>query len=199
MEVELIAITPNPEEVIEKCARVCYSSTSKGEEARKTLITHLAKNKHLSCFEHANATFIIRGVSRALTHQLVRHRHFSFCQRSQRYVDEEGFNFVIPESIKEKNLQEEYAGDMETIACIYKKYRDSGVLKEDARFVLPNACDTQIAITGNFRTFREFFEKRCEKHAQWEIRDLAKMMLRILYNEAPFVFKDQFETFVEQK
>lgn len=198
MKVELISITPNPEEVIEKCARLCYSSESKGEDARQKLIAHLAKNKHLSCFEHASATFIVSDVSRALTHQLVRHRHFSFCQRSQRYVDEEGFTWVVPQSIENNpKLVSEFQYDMRRIAEMYKKYRSDGVLKEDARAVLPNACSTQIAVTGNFRTFREFFEKRCEKHAQLEIRNLAKTMLGILYNEAQFVFKDQYEKFVE--
>ena len=100
MEAKLIECTPNPEEVIERAARICYDSKSGDEERRSKFIKGLVKSGHTATIEHAFATFEISGVSRALTHELVRHRLFSFCQRSQRYCNEDGFEVVLPESIE---------------------------------------------------------------------------------------------------
>lgn len=190
MKIDLLAVTDKPEELIEYTARVCYRShdSIKPESAPK-LIAHLLKMGHESPLEHASATFHIRGCSRAMTHQLVRHRLLSVSQQSQRYVEESGFEFVVPPDLRE-NARAEYCHDMEAIRGMYSKWKKMGLKKEDARFVLPNACATSIVITANFREFRHVFKLRCSPHAQWEIRAVCSEMLRLLHPHAPSVFAD---------
>lgn len=192
MTVELIAITPNAEVVIEKAGRTCYCSTPKAQPAgEKNLIHRIIKNGHHSVLEHASATFRITGVSRSFTHQLVRHRLCAFSQRSQRYVNEKSFAFVEPESIREKTeahrLFEEFMADAKNAYC---KLQELGIKNEDARFVLPNAVQSEIVLSANFRELRHIFCVRCDRHAQWEIREVALQMLRIMKKEAPLVFGD---------
>ncbi len=192
MTVELIAITPNAEVVIEKAGRTCYCSTPKAQPAgEKNLIHRIIKNGHHSVLEHASATFRITGVSRSFTHQLVRHRLCAFSQRSQRYVNEKSFAFVEPESIREKTeahrLFEEFMADAKNAYC---KLQELGIKNEDARFVLPNAVQSEIVLSANFRELRHIFCVRCDRHAQWEIREVALQMLRIMKKEAPSVFGD---------
>lgn len=190
-EIELLDITKNSEELIESIARVCYQSTPKEGYKTGTLIMNMLRQvpSHESPLEHAKATFKISNVSRALTHQLVRHRLCSFMQLSQRYVDSKDFEFIIPDSIVEKGMKDEYVSDMRKIGEMYEKYRDAGVLREDARYVLPNACNTQIVVTANFREWRNIFRLRCNSHAQWEIRDLCLKIHSILSCHAPHVFR----------
>jgi len=203
MKIELVAITPNAEEVIENAARTCYQSELKGNKVGG-LIDKLVKSGHHSVLEHAYATFRIKGCSRAMTHQLVRHRLMAISQQSQRYVNEKQFDYVIPPSISdlEKNLPEgdkklngveDFKNDMEIIQAMYMKWKARGLKNEDARFVLPNACCSEIVISANFRELRHIFEVRCDKHAQWEIRSVAKEMLKILYGKAPSIFADLAE------
>ena len=192
MTVELIAITPNAEVVIEKAGRTCYCSTPKAQPAGEKNLTHrIIKNGHHSVLEHASATFRITGVSRSFTHQLVRHRLCAFSQRSQRYVNEKSFAFVEPESIREKTeahrLFEEFMADATNAYC---KLQELGIKNEDARFVLPNAVQSEIVLSANFRELRHIFCVRCDRHAQWEIREVALQMLRIMKKEAPSVFGD---------
>jgi len=187
MIVEFIAITPNAEAVIEKASRTCYCSTPKAQPAgEKNLIHRIIKNGHHSVLEHASATFRITGVSRSFTHQLVRHRLCAFSQRSQRYVNEKSFAFVEPESIREKTeahrLFEEFMADAKNAYC---KLQELGIKNEDARFVLPNAVQSEIVLSANFRELRHIFCVRCDRHAQWEIREVALQMLRIMKKEAP--------------
>ena len=190
MNVELLSITPNPEELIEQAARTCYQSGDKSVpgNAGKFLAKLLASG-HESPFEHASATFRITGCSRAMTHQLVRHRLMSVSQKSQRYVAEKNFDYVIPPSIPPE-LEDDFRADMRIIADMYDKWKKRGIKSEDARFVLPNACATDIMITANFREFRHIFKLRCESHAQWEIQEIALMMLKDLHARAPSVFQD---------
>jgi len=191
LKVELLAITPRAEEVIEFAGRVCYRSADKraaGSAAR--LIARLIAMGHGSPLEHAYATFYISGCSRAMTHQLVRHRLMSVSQQSQRYVDEKSFQYVIPPSVSAEQ-KEEFEKDMESIRTMYAKWREGGLKKEDARFVLPNACASEIVISANFREFRHIFEVRCAPQAQWEIRQACSLMLRELCRHAPSVFQDQ--------
>jgi thymidylate synthase (FAD) len=198
MLVKVINITPDCETVIEKACRNCYQS-EENEQTRRQFIESVIKRGHESVIEHATATFEIRRVSRALTHQLVRHRIASYSQRSQRYVNEKQFDYIIPESIetsKNPMLKERYHMLMNQIQSAYEVLSHYGVKKEDARFVLPNACCTDIIVTMNFRALRNFFRLRCDKHAQWEIRKLALTMLEILYNEAPSVFGDLKEQYL---
>jgi thymidylate synthase (FAD) len=189
---KLLAITPNAEKTIEQAGRTCYQSASKIEPgSEKELILKIINLGHHSVLEHASATFRITGVSRSFTHQLVRHRLCAFSQQSQRYVNEKKFGFVEPESIagdpKAHDLFEQFIADAKTAYC---KLQQLGVRNEDARFVLPNAVESEIVMSANFRQFRHMFCLRCGKHAQWEIRKAFLYMLMILQREAPSVFGD---------
>lgn len=200
-EVILLFCTPNSEDVIENIARVCYQKQPALNYRTGTIIKNmLASNpQHESPLEHAIATFKIRNVSRSLTHQLVRHRLSSFTQMSQRYCDEKDFSYIIPPSIKEKGLEEEYKKDMKLINEMYKKYKKAGCLSEDARYVLPNACCTEIVMTSNFRQWRNVVKLRSDKHAQWEIRRLSDCILEALWHQAPHVFDDLYKKFIKKE
>ena len=188
---KLAAVTPDAEKVIEKCGRVCYQSSSKDPGSAEKLISALIKSGHESVLEHASATYILTHVSRSLTHQLVRHRLASYSQMSQRYCLENQFEYVIPKTIKSNpEALEKYQELMIQIQKAYDSMTASGIPKEDARYVLPNAACTQIAVTANFREWRTIFKLRCEKHAQWEIRNLMTEILEDLHRIAPAVFED---------
>ena len=202
MNVELIANTPNPEEVIEQCGRTCYKSPEKDAETRAKFIAGIIHAGHTSVIEHATATFRITGVSRSLTHQLVRHRLFSFSQQSQRYVKETEPNYITPTSIKEdlaegsdkkldpttRAAHKIYDDCMQNCWRTYQTLIELGIKKEDARFVLPNAACTEICVSGNFREWYNFLNLRLDVHAQWEIRQLAWLILDKLMAIAPNVF-----------
>jgi thymidylate synthase (FAD) len=195
MRIELVAITPNAEAVIERAARVCYQSQDRiAEGTARTFLPKLLAMGHESPFEHASATFLLDGCSRAMTHQLVRHRMMSVSQKSQRYVSESGFDYVVPESVPPDRL-DDFRRDMETIRRMYARWKEAGLRNEDARFVLPNACATEIMITANFREYRHIFRVRCTRHAQWEIRAACTEMLRVLFEHAPAVFGDLHREF----
>lgn len=192
MKVELLFITPDAEKLIETAGRTSYLSFGKqGKDTEKAFIRMLIKRGHLSVLEHAYAAFRISGVSRAFTHQLVRHRLCSFIQQSQRYVDESNFNFIEPQSIK--NNPEAHSIFTESIDNARKTYvelQKLGIKNEDARFVLPNAAESQIVVTANLREWRHIVELRGEPDAQWEIRRAAIEILKILKKHAPTVFGD---------
>lgn len=195
MKVELLAITPDSEKIIEIAARTCYQSGDKMvPEKLGELLPKLIAMGHESPFEHAYATFRINGVSRAMTHQLVRHRLLAVSQKSQRYVSEGNFEWVVPTSLPPADVPE-FNGDMEMLRTMYKKWKDRGVKNEDARFVLPNACTTELVVSANFREWRHVFRVRCHRRAQWEIRDLCLIMLHELNRHAPHVFADLVEEF----
>ncbi|OGF96990.1 MAG: thymidylate synthase, flavin-dependent [Candidatus Glassbacteria bacterium RBG_16_58_8] len=192
MKVSLIAITPDVEKVIEDAGRTCYLSHDKmTAESHERFIKMLVGKQHDSVLEHAYATFRIEGGSRCFTHQFVRHRFCSFSQQSQRYVDEEKFAVVTPDSIR---------GNLEALGLYTKFVEDAreayrglialGIQKQDARFVLPNAVESEIVVSANFREWRHIFRARCHPAAQWEIRTICLEMLRILKKEAPSVFHD---------
>jgi thymidylate synthase (FAD) len=187
MTVELLSITPDAEEIIEHAGRVCYLSDGHDPE----IITRWIKSGHESVIEHAVASFHISGISRACSHQLVRHRLASYSQQSQRYVSEDQFEYVIPDSIKHSNYCKAiYEDAMSLIQTAYKALVEVGIKKEDARFVLPNACTTEIVMTANFREWRTILKLRLDKHAQWEIRSMCGEIARILIDKAPHVFSD---------
>lgn len=191
MKVTLLRITPDPDDLIAAGARVCYASQPKSPDANRKLINNLRAWGHMSPFEHASATFMVEGVSRACTHQLVRHRIASYSQQSQRYVNEKGFEYVTPETVsKDTKTKKRYDDAIETVRKAYQELIEIGVPKEDARFLLPNACATKIAVTMNFRELRHFIKVRGAKDAQWEIRQLAQKMLEILKEKAPNAFDD---------
>ena len=190
LKVTLLSITPDAEKLIEEAGRTCYLSFDKiGADSARDFIQKLIKMGHDSPLEHACATFRIENCSRAMTHQLVRHRLMSVSQQSQRYVDEENFSFVVPPTVP-KEFQKEFSDDMEAIRQMYIKWRDKGLKKEDARFVLPNACTSEIVVTANFREWRHIIKLRTSATAQWEIRLVSTKILEILKEQAPASFGD---------
>lgn len=145
---------------------------------------HCFELGHMSVFEHVSVTWKISGISRACSHQLVRHRLASFCQLSQRYVvvNTDADWYVIPPSIRDDDrMLEEYASEMRRCAEYYKSLLDDGMKPEDARYVLPEATKTDIIVTMNLREFMSFYRARSDKAAQWEIRELAEDMMRSFY------------------
>ena len=180
MKVTLIQATPNPVETIAQIASICYDSDPKNPMA---LVKHLYAGGHHSVFEHIYFTFKIEGVSRACSHQLVRHRHCSFTQRSQRYCSEDGFQYVTPESIPEADMG--YA--MEQIRYWYNDTQAMDVANEDARYLLPNACATSLYLSCNLRELIHMANERLCTRAQWEIRDLVREMCKLVDSQLQFM------------
>jgi thymidylate synthase (FAD) len=201
VQVEIIGVTDfvggdgRPESLLEHAGRVCYRSESRGEPDR--FLQARIREGHESLIEHASVTFEISGISRACTHQLVRHRIASYSQESQRHVDMSAPEFVVPPSLADhpeaRAVWDQFMGQ---VAETYHRLRELGIRKEDARSVLPNATATRIVVTMNFRSLRHFFSVRCDKAAQWEIRALALEMLRQVHALAPAVFGDLYERFL---
>ena len=192
MHVELLYHTPDPERAIATAARLCYAPVGAAElmetmpeERVRSVLSTIMGSGHFSTLEHASYTFAVDGVSRALTHQLVRHRIASFNQQSQRYVRfADGVATVKPESVAES--EEASAVFDQAIAAAVEAY---GKLL-DAGDLLPNAAETKIVITMNVRELLHFFSLRCCNRAQWEIRDMAHRMLELARPTAPFIFLD---------
>jgi thymidylate synthase (FAD) len=189
LKVELVRYTQDPVVTAGKAGGVCYDKEEKEDYAK--FIKGIVRSGHESVIEHVVFTFRVEGVSRACTHQLVRHRIASYSQRSQRYVDEGEFDYVVPPSVQQsEEARKEFEQTMNLLLGEYEKLRDMGVPKEDARFVLPNACTTTIVVTMNARSLRNFLRVRLEKHAQWEIRQLAQKMYDLVNEVAPPLFED---------
>ena len=196
MTVRLIAHTPEPEKVVAAAAKLCYSDAhitdlldGLDEEKTARFLTMLSDLGHASPIEHASFTFGIEGVSRVLTHQLVRHRIASYDQQSQRYVAAHGFQYITPPTIAERpEAKAKYEALMETIRGVYDELTEMGVPKEDARYVLANATETKILVTMNARSLLHFFNLRCCLRAQWEIREMANLMLAEVKKVAPALF-----------
>ena len=221
MKVKLIAYTPEGAATIAKAAKLCYSPVGveaieeKLDEAEVSrVVAMLADMGHASPMEHISFTFAIEGVSRVLTHQLVRHRLASYSQQSQRYVRLDQFEYIIPKAIeKDEAAKARFIESMEAahrayedlteqLKAVYvKELEESGMDEkkaasaaekraiEDARYVLPNACETKIVVTMNARSLMHFFTMRLCERAQWEIRDMALAMLKEVLAVAPEVFK----------
>lgn len=177
MKVTLIQATENPIEVISQIASICYDSNPKNPLG---LVKHLYCNGHHSVFEHIYFTFKIEGISRACSHQLVRHRHCSFTQRSQRYCSEDGFKVVCPRSVVEVGGQYDYGNVVNRIGEFYEEAQSVGVPNEDARYLLPNACKTSLYLSCNLRELIHIANERLCMRAQWEIRDLVKQMVSLV-------------------
>lgn len=196
MLVQLLSHTEEPQQVVTAAARLCYSASGIDDLLAKSRLDHEGLlNKvlalgHLSVLEHASFTFGIEGISRACSHQLVRHRLASYSQQSQRYVaHRERFAAVTPPSIAARpELAARFEGLLAEIHQAYSAFLDAGVPAEDARFILPNAAETKIIVTMNARELRHFFALRCCRRAQWEIRRMAVEMLRLARRTAPLLF-----------
>ncbi|MGI6706084.1 MAG: FAD-dependent thymidylate synthase [Clostridia bacterium] len=208
-KVVLLRYTREPEELVAMGAKLCYSSSDisdlmKGIERKdqQAFVDKLMEYGHFSPVEHASFTFAVEGVSRSLLAQITRHRIASFSVKSQRYVSEgkedgSTFNFVIPPSIRSLGDEAvaEYKEQMEQIQAWYngwlEKLGGSGErANQDARFVLPNAAETKFIMTMNARELLHFFRLRCCNRAQWEIRTLARMMLKAVKEVSPGIFRN---------
>jgi len=204
--VKLLEMTENPLTLIYVAFRQCYSPGWAGdmcdqkisEEQKAGFIREVLGSGHESPLEHVKFTFAIEGVSRALTHQLVRYRIASYSQQSQRYVNMNDFNYIVPPSIaRDNDLRQRFVAMMEQIQQGYRALVDGFTRKgitgekahEDARFVLPQAAETKIVVTMNCRELLHFFSQRCCRRAQWEIRALADTLLGICREKLPAVFE----------
>lgn len=213
LKVKLIQYTNEPEKTIAAAAKLCYSSvgvddimSNLNEENVEKFLNMLMSYGHQSPIEHVSFTFAVEGVSRSLTHQLVRHRLASYSQQSQRYVKLNQFEYIVPPAIgNNEKCKEIYIKSMERIQKDYdtianeliEEYIHEGLEKkvaekkaiEDARYIFPNACETKIVLTMNARSLINFFNHRCCERAQWEIRNLANEMLKQVKEVAPTLFK----------
>ncbi|MCZ0726819.1 FAD-dependent thymidylate synthase [Mycolicibacterium iranicum] len=195
--------------LVEFAGRACYQSWSKPNPRTATnaaYLRHIIDVGHFSVLEHASVSFYISGVSRSCTHELIRHRHFSYSQLSQRYVPEDDSQVVVPPGIEDDpELLDVFldaadasrAAYIELLARLEAKLDDSGTAtlrrkqaRQAARAVLPNATETRIVVTGNYRAWRHFIAMRASEHADVEIRRLAIECLRQLIDVAPQVFSD---------
>ena len=220
MKVKLLSHTPDAEKLIATAAKLCYSSSDieslrdgLTDDKVESFIDMIVSIGHESVVEHVCFTFGIEGISRACSHQLVRHRIASYSQKSQRYVSENGFEFITPPAVAElpeaKSEYDRIIGEItesydKLAALLTEKHtfkfmsqgmdektaraKASKLANEDARFVLPNACETKIVVTMNVRSLFNFFRHRCCNRAQWEIREVANEMLRQCLEVAPHIF-----------
>lgn len=204
---KLIRYTPEPDRTVAMSAHLCYSPIG-AQELEETmtdkqvagLIKRLREMGHTSTFEHVSFTFAIEGVSRVLTHQLVRHRLASYSQQSQRYVKEHDFETILPPSLAAKPKYKKQFDDLcQRIQDLYNEWTEAGIPAEDARYILPNATETKIVVTMNARSLLHFFELRCCNRAQWEIRALANLMLAEARQAAPLLFAVAGPTCVTQR
>lgn len=199
MQVELLYHTPDPERAIATAARLCYAPVGAAElmeampeERVKSVLSTIMSAGHTSTLEHASYTFAVDGVSRALTHQLVRHRIASFNQQSQRYVKfADGVPVVKPGTVTDNDEASRIFDEtVDAIEAAYARLLELGVPAEDARYLLPNAAESKIVITMNVRELLHFFSLRCCNRAQWEIREMAHRMLELARPTAPYIFLD---------
>ncbi|MBR6037815.1 MAG: FAD-dependent thymidylate synthase [Candidatus Methanomethylophilaceae archaeon] len=195
MKVVLLAYTQGADAICAAAGSSCYSARPSAEIAKdvdseKTL-SRIVGMGHLSVVEHAVFTFSVEGVSRALTHQLVRHRIASFSQQSQRYVSLKEPTFVTPPTVKgDSEAERVFSETMDAIWDAYRRLEDMGIPAEDARYLLPNGCTTNITVTMNARELLHLFSLRCCSRAQWEIREMAERMLELCREVSPVIFKD---------
>ena len=191
IEVKLLAITPDSEYLLEQAGRICYASEEKLGTNEKWLQSRIRQG-HESLIEHASATFYIKA-SRALTHELVRHRIASYSQRSQRYVKEMKAEYITPPELSEEDnpdMANVFQQAMFAAWDAYHRLLDRGVKPEIARYVLPNACITEIICTWNFREIRHIIKMRTSPAALPEFRIVAEKIKIIMIEQSPKVFVD---------
>ncbi|HEY4715523.1 MAG TPA: FAD-dependent thymidylate synthase [bacterium] len=198
MKAVLLNYTPDPEKAVAVAAKLCYSSSdiaklkSKLEPPQvEKLLRKIVRMGHHSVLEHANFSFGVEGISRAASHQLVRHRLASYSQQSQRYVVfKDNVNFITPPSVSgNPGAKKIFERCLESSFRTYRELMQIGIPAEDARFVLPNASETRIIVTMNARELHHFFRLRGCRRAQWEIRSLAMEMQRLVKQVAPLLFE----------
>ncbi|GHT23635.1 flavin-dependent thymidylate synthase [Endomicrobiia bacterium] len=199
MKIKLLKFTNDPEKICAVAAKLCRSSENIDEisgnftkEKIKELLSRIISSGHYSVLEHSSFTFGVEGISRVLLAQLTRHRIASFSVQSQRCVRfENGVEYVVPDTIKKnKTLLKKYDDFLKNTETLYKEFLDEGIPAEDARYILPNASATKIVITMNARELKHFFSLRCCNRSQWEIRDMACLMLNLVKKKAALLFFD---------
>jgi len=194
------------EVLAEMAGRVCYMSYGKGRKTNAEFLGHLVDVGHGSVLEHAVWSFVITGVSRSFSHELIRHRHFSYSQLSQRYVNESDSPFIEPDAIAEDpELHAIWAEAVNAARSAYDRLVEGlemryaaepdrtlrrKLARQAARSVLPNATETKIFVTGNARALRHFVEMRGSEFADVEIRKVALALLALLKVESPSIFAD---------
>lgn len=200
--IQLITSTPDPDSVVVTAARLCYSNSTintlcdsvnnkVSENKKNEFINKLLESGHMSPFEHVSFTFGIEGISRVCTHQLVRHRHASISQQSQRYcaMDIDKESVVLPPTVKDSKYIAVCEKSVQDLYSLYTQMVEDGIPKQDARFILPHGWETRLILTMNARELHHFFKLRICKRAQWEIRELAIHMLSLVQDKAPLLFK----------
>jgi thymidylate synthase (FAD) len=206
VKIKLLRFTTDAERLCGTAASTSIKSGSPSDifekidaETAKQKIRRVTAYGHGSVIEHASFTFSIEGVSRAMTHQLVRHRIASYTQQSQRYVEYNTLeSYVTPPSIeKDKKVKTSYEQTLTKISETYQNLLKMGIPKEDARFILPNAAKTNIIVTMNARELRHFFNLRCCQRAQWEIKQTATEMLKLAKKATPALFENAGPSCVE--
>lgn len=195
--VNLISKPDSMLKTVYTACRTCYSAdypiniynSTDDEEKMLKLIERVISSGHFSTIEHIQVSFAIANVSRACTHQLVRHRHMSFSQKSQRYVKEKGqFDYIIPPTVeKNPELKEKFEKFMGEISNFYTDLTEAGIPAEDARFVLPNATASSMVASLNLREMIHLANLRLCTRAQYEIRTLVKQMCEELIKEEPWL------------
>ena len=195
MIVKLLAYTQNADAICAAAGNSCYSERPSYEIVEdinsEKVLSRIVGMGHHSVIEHAVFTFSVEGVSRALTHQLVRHRVASYSQQSQRYVSMKEPSFVMPHTVQDDpDALKVFEDTMAEIWAAYGKLESMGIPAEDARYLLPNGCTTNITITMNARELLHFFSLRCCNRAQWEIREMADKMLELCREVSPVIFRD---------
>lgn len=197
LKVDLIQKPVNLLDVIYTACKTCYSAkfpkeifdSAPDDEKKLSLIRKVVSSGHYSTIEHIQLSFAISNVSRALTHQLVRHRHMSFSQKSQRYVQEKGgFDYIIPKKIENNpELKAKFEEFMATTASLYEEFTNAGIPAEDARAILPNATSSSLVVSMNLRELIHFANLRLCTRAQHEIRMLAKKMCEEVVKAEPWL------------
>ncbi|MCL2332125.1 MAG: FAD-dependent thymidylate synthase [Actinomycetia bacterium] len=199
MSVILLYHTPDPERAIAAAARLCYAPVGAAElfdeldeAAIHRVLRTVITSGHHSTLEHASYTFALDGVSRAMTHQLVRHRLASYNQQSQRYVNfKDAPRFIVPPEVAaDPGRNAAFRASCQASFDAYRTLVEAGMAAEDARYLLPNATETKITMTMNVRELLHFFSLRCCRRAQWEIRAVADEMLELARPTAPYLFLD---------
>lgn len=194
---QVLSHTPQPERTVALAARLCYSGrgvselqTQLGDAEIEALLGKLLGMGHFSALEHAQFVFGVEGISRACSHQLVRHRVASYSQQSQRYVTLHEVRAVVPPALAvEPEQRARFEAKLAELWAYYRELVEAGVAAEDARYILPNACETKLVVSMNARELRHFFRLRLCRRAQWEIRALALAMLRAVVPLAPLLFR----------
>ena len=171
MRVTVESFTPEPVRVCSVAAGTCYGKLDASEKR----LRHCFADRHMGVFEHATVTLRAEGISRACSHQLVRHRLMSFNQVSQRYCKMDGdYSPVVPDSVAAGGWRPEFNDVFNACVELYSDMLEAGVPAEDARYILPQAGVTKVVMTANLREWMHFWDLRCDAHAQWEIRELAE-------------------------